>query len=297
MLPALATSVFLAVLPLSAVPAEAPPPAPAPTSTPAPTPPSWLKRITAGTPGKFPPPRPFNANYRITWSDLTAARVESQCVSDEKKNEIRTSVKAFTVGAARALYKLDATHLSIINRQTLRAIHLEQTEKQSKKQTAARVEFAADGATRWNRDLKKSEAEDTASRKPKRFAYPGLFDMEGTFLYLRSLPLANGDEQTILFMTSGNPYLATVKVVGRNRVKVSAGEFPAIECSLSLEKVTKQGSLEPRKGFKSAHVWFSDDADRVLLKAQSEIFIGSVNLELEKLEFPAPANPPRVPGK
>ena len=76
--------------------------------------------------------------------------------------------------------------------------------------------------------------------------------MNSALLYLRSLPMNNGDERTLALMTATGPYLATIKVVGRGRVRVEAGEFAAIECSLSLEKINKNGELEPRKGFKTA---------------------------------------------
>ena len=38
-------------------------------------------------------------------------------------------------------------------------------------------------------------------------------------------------KRTLLLMTSGSPYLVTVKVLGREPVQVKAGKFPAIECS------------------------------------------------------------------
>ena len=63
--------------------------------------------------------------------------------------------------------------------------------------------------------------------------------MHSALLYLRSLPLAKGDTKTFLVMVSSTPYLVTVKVTGRERVKTRAGEYPAIVCSLSLEKVNK----------------------------------------------------------
>ena len=138
---------------------------------------------------------------------------------------------------------------------------------------------------RVERDLKKDENDPTAVGRTHRLRYPGLYDLQSTFLYLRSLPLAQGDEKTIPLMTAGSPYLATIKVVGRNRVKVNAGEFAAIEVSLTLEKIRKDGTLEPRKGFKSAHAWISDDANRLLIKAESEVFIGTVDLELDQVTY------------
>ncbi len=285
MLSSLAISLLLGVLPLSAVAADVTPspPSESPTSKPTPV---WYSRVNTEVPGAFAPVRSFNATYSLTWGGMQAAHIDAQCVSSPAKREIRSTFKATTTGAARALYKLDATHVSVLDRATLQPVYLEQTELNSKKHTFSRVDFTPEEATRVDRDLKKDEHDPTALGKTRRYRYPGLHDMQSVLLYVRSMPLATGDEETLAFMTSSSPYLATIKVLGRSRVKVKAGEFTAIECSLQLEKINKSGLLEPRKGFKSAHAWISDDANRLLIKADSEVFIGSVSLELEQVTFP-----------
>lgn len=278
MLARLAILLFVVFSPVSVFTAE-----PAPGETPPVY--SWSSRLSPATPGAFAPPRSYTANYRITWGGVEAAQADVQVASPSAGSEIRTSLKSSTQGIARTLFKLDAVHLSVVDRSTFRPRFLEQTEHQSTKNSSTRVDFTTEGATRRTRDLNLAESADTNFHKPKRFPYPGLFDMEGVFLYLRSQPLADGDERTVLFMTSGSPYLATIKVVGRGAVHVPAGSFPAIECSLKLEKIGKNGILEPRKGFKSGRAWLSDDANRLLVKAESDLFIGTVQLELDKVAF------------
>ena len=274
---------MLGVLSTSATPATPSPPPAEPAKTEALPP--WYGRVNAGAPGAFAPVRSFNATYGLLWGDLQAAHVEVQCVSSPATREIHSTFKATTTGAARVLYKLDATHVSVVNRTTLQPIWFEQTELNSRKHSFSRVDFTPEEAVRVDRDLKKDEHDPTAISKPRRYRYPGLYDMQSVLLSLRSLPLAQGDEKTLALMTAGSPYLATIKVVGRSRVKVKAGEFPAIECTLQLEKIKKDGTLEPRKGFKSARAWISDDANRLLVKAESEVFIGSVSLELEQVTY------------
>ena len=112
-----------------------------------------------------------------------------------------------------------------------------------------------------------------------------MYDMHSALLYLRSLPLADGDQKTFPVVASNTPYLVTITVQGHERVKTRAGEYPAVVCSLALEKINKLGELEAHKGFKSARAWLSDDSDRLLLKIETQVFVGSVNLELEKIAF------------
>ena len=100
--------------------------------------------------------------------------------------------------------------------------------------------------------------------------------MNTAFLHLRSLPLENGERHAFVVMTAKSPYLARVRVVGRETVTTAAtGKQPAIALELGLEKIdTTTGVLKPHKFFKSARVWLGDDADRMLLRAESQIFIG-----------------------
>ena len=109
--------------------------------------------------------------------------------------------------------------------------------------------------------------------------------MNTAFLYLRSLPLENGERHGFVVMTAKTPYLVRVRVVGREAVTTpAAGRQPAIALDLGLEKIdTATGALKPHKLFKGARAWLGDDADRLLLRVESQIFIGRVTLELERL--------------
>ena len=77
-----------------------------------------------------------------------------------------------------------------------------------------------------------------------------------------------------------------MEVAGREKVKVPAGSYDAIKCQLSLQEVDKHLKLAPHQKFKRASVWVSNDRDRIILKIQADIFVGSVWCELESVEFP-----------
>ncbi len=283
MFPLLFTAFVLAVLPVSASPRTTP--AVPPDDAVEPTLPVWLSRVNSGTAGDFPPPRSFTASYRITWSDVEAGQVEAKCVSPASGADIHTVIKAASTGGARLLYKLDATANCVADRRTLHPLHFEQRQDAGGKHTYTRVDFTAREAVRTNTDPTAAAPADPAKAAPRHFPYPDLRDMHTALLYLRSLPLADGDEKTFPVFASNTPYLVTVKVLSHERVKTRAGEYPAVLCSLSLEKINKRGELEAHKSFRSARAWISDDADRLLLKVEAEVFVGSVNLELDKVTF------------
>ena len=182
------------------------------------------------------------------------------------------------------LYKLDATGTCVADRRTLRPVRFEQRQDASGKHNYTRVDFTSQEAVRTNVDPS-APPPDPSKSKPRVFPYPGMYDMHSALLYLRSLPLADGDQKTFPVVAANTPYLVTVTVQGHERVKTRAGEYPAIVCSLAREKINKLGALEEHKGFKSARAWISDDKDRLLLKIETQVFVGSVNLELDKVTF------------
>ena len=283
MFASLAAWCLLAVVPVSVTPQTAPAPDKGQS-------PAWLKTLSPLEPGTFPPPRPFEAAYRLTWSDVEAGRAEVRCAPGADGDTIRTTVKTATRGAARLLYKMDGLGVALADRRTLRPVQFDQKEDRGSKRNVAKVVFAPEGATRTllqtDKDGKPLPRPDAAKdARPKRFDYPGLVDIHGTLLQLRSQTLAAGEERVYAVMSATSPYLAKVKVVGRGKVKVRAGEYPAIECALSLQKINKRGELENYKSLKQARAWLSDDADRILLKVETQIFIGSVNMELESVKF------------
>lgn len=257
-------------------------------ATPYPSPaPAWLSRVNAGAPGAFPPPRAFKAIYRFSWSDVEAARAEVATSGSDASGEIVTRVTGRTEGFARALYQVDATHVAVADRHTLRPLRLDQTEVEARKHKSAHVDFSAVGAERTTEVIdKKSAHSPKTDHRTKSFRFPGMFDMHSGLLYIRSLPLAAGDKYTFITMTAGNPYLASVEVIGRGALKAANKQYPAIECAIGLSKINKRDELEPHKSFKSAHVWLSDDSDRLILKAEAQVFIGTVTLDLVSVSFP-----------
>jgi hypothetical protein len=141
---------------------------------------------------------------------------------------------------------------------------------------------------------------DTSAKKapePKKFECSrGLFDMFSALLYIRSQPLKHGDVYRIVVYPATNAYLATLTVADRGPITIGAGEYPAIKLDVQLKKIGKHRELEPHKKFRRASVWVSDDADRLLLRIEANIFVGSVFAELQSVRFPeksvASANPP-----
>ena len=121
--------------------------------------------------------------------------------------------------------------------------------------------------------------------KEKRFKFPNVFDLQTGLLFVRSQRLQAGDRYRFIVYPSTSAYYADIEVLGREKLKVASGSYDAIKCQVRLQGVTKKYELAPHKKFKRAYAWVSDDRDRVLLKIEAEVFVGSVWAELQSIEF------------
>jgi hypothetical protein len=189
-----------------------------------------------------------------------------------------------TIGFVRALWKLDVEQRAVANSQRLVPIEMQQTESYRSKKIFTHLTFTNNGVTRA-----RTEGEATnAETKRKQFAFPNLFDLHSAALYLRSQPLKQGSVYRLAVYPATNAYLATVKVTGRDKISVRAGSYNAIKLDLQLKRIGKHLELEPHKKFRRATIWVSDDAERLILRIDAQIFVGTVFAELQSVRFDNP---------
>ncbi len=189
-----------------------------------------------------------------------------------------------TIGFVRALWKLDVKQRAVANSQTLAPIETQQTESYRSKKLATHLTFTNSGVTRARTEDKGSNAET----KTKQFVFAKLFDLHSAALYLRSQPLKHGDVYRLAVYPATNAYLATIKVTGQDKISVHAGTYNAIKLDLQLKRIGKHLELEPHKKFRRATIWVSDDAERLILRIDAQIFVGTVFAELQSVRFDNP---------
>lgn len=237
---------------------------------------TWQSTLTPPTPGNFPPLRSLHATYSFGWSGLTAATANVHFSRTGNRCTIEGTAR--TIDMARALWPFDAEHFATADSATLRPLQVKQSEVERKKNAQTELTFDARGVT-----VKRTESK--SGTKLRRFDIPNLFDLQSALLFIRSQPLTNGSAVRAVVFPAKDPYLTTLTVEGREQVKTPAGTYNAIKCDLKLAKVGKNNELKPHKKFRKATVWVSDDADRILLRAEAEVFIGSVFAELQSVQF------------
>ena len=253
----------------------------------------WQNELTKPKPGSFPLPPEMKLHYRFGWgptkgggASLSAATADFT-FSHPSPGVLQTKGDGATTGVVRGLWKLDVAYTGQADSKTLRPIEFKQLE--TYRSEAKHTETTFTNTEVWRRRY--TTPTDPKIPKMKRFRFPYLHSLDSAFFFIRSQRLSKGDVYKFVVFPQTTAYLATMTVTGREPVTVKAGRFQAITCDFKLEEVGADQQLVPHQKFTNATLWVSDDADRIPLKVNSEIFVGSVMLELERQEIlkPTPA--------
>jgi Protein of unknown function (DUF3108) len=243
----------------------------------------WQATLSKEPAGNFPELRPLRASYRFGWSGVTAATGEIH-FAKPSNDRFELEGTGRTIGLVRALWKLDVTQRAVANSPTLTPIETRQSESYRSKKIATHLTFTNNGVTRARTE---GEGNNTET-KSKQFVFPNLFDLNSSVLYLRSQPLKQGSAYRMAVYAATNAYLASVTVTGREKISVRAGTYNAIKLDLQLKRIGKHLELEPHKKFRHATIWVSDDAERLILRIDAQIFVGTVFAELQSVRFDNP---------
>ncbi len=243
---------------------------------------NWEATVSRDPPGDFPELRPLRASYRFGWSGFTAATGDVHFTKPSPGN-LQLDGTGRTIGFVRALWKLDVNYQAVANAVTLRPIETQQTESYRSKKIITHLAFTNYGVTR-------ARTEDTGKgeTKTRQFNFPNLFDLFSAMLYLRSQPLKERAVYRVVAYPATNAYLATVTVLGREKVSVHAGTYNAIKLDLQLKRIGKKRELEPHRKFRRGTIWVSDDSERLLLRIEAQVFVGTVFAELQSVSFDNP---------
>ena len=242
--------------------------------------PNWQASLTRDPPGNFAALRPLRAIYNFGWSGLTAATAEAH-LTKSSDNRYLLEADGRTVGLARALWRYDVNFRAVDDASTLLPVETNQNETVRSKKMATHLTFSNTGVNR-------SRIENGVVAKGKGFSFPNLYDLHSAMLYLRSQPLQDRAVYRVVVYPTTSAYLATLTVTGREKLSVRAGNYNAIKMDLQLSKVGKELELQPHRKFRKATIWLSDDSDRMILRVEAQIFLGSIFAELQSVKFETP---------
>ena len=188
--------------------------------------PSWESSVTTSKgPGKFPPPPDVHLTYRFGWSGITAAEADVRLVN--KDGITKTTSSGGTNGFARTLFKCDIDHECVSQRESFLPVHIVQDEKYANQTVHTTIEFNPKSVT--------SLREVTPSKdppKPRTLEFYPVYSLETALLWLRSQPLNDGEREVMVVYANNAGYLGTIKVVGREKIRIGQTEHNASKSNL-----------------------------------------------------------------
>jgi hypothetical protein len=136
------------------------------------------------------------------------------------------------------------------------------------------------------------------SNKPEQPSVADPLDDASFIYFIRTVPLEIGRTYTFerYFRPDRNP--VRIKVLRRERVKVPAGTYQTIV----VQPMIKSKGIFSENS--KAEIWFSEDANRVMVQMKADLPVGSLNLYLTSarpptlslpLPVPLPTNPTTPP--
>lgn len=112
----------------------------------------------------------------------------------------------------------------------------------------------------------------------EKFDFPeGIQDMVSAFYASRNLDLSNaktGDTYTLSCFLDKEVWNLKIKFIGRETIKTDLGKVRA----LKFRPIVQQGRVFKKE--EDLNVWISDDKNHIVLRAQADILIGSVKMDI-----------------
>lgn len=241
---------------------------------------AWQETLTPDAPGPFPEVAPFQAEFRIGWSEIEAARAHAAVTRDSSK--VILTAGGGTTGWVRRLYQLDAVFDAQTDRQSLHTLRSDLVENYIARSLVTLVEGEG-GKLRSIREWKPPRGKPA---KWKDVKIAPVRDLFAGMLFIRSQPLAEGEIVRLVMFPGGSAFFVEIESRGAESVELVEGTREALRLDLKIQRVnTKKGNtLEPHSKFRSGKIWLSNDSDRIPLRAEVDIFIGYVFAEIAGLK-------------
>lgn len=241
--------------------------------------PDWLQEVNIPAKASLKQIPPSKLTYSMTWDGRVKAGGFTLLFGEkDSRYPKHFLVRSFggSTGWAHALFPYQFNYISFLHPKTLRPIMFVGTEEERKESDALSYQFNSKGVT----GTKKKTEDGVTKTKTTNFAYAHSLDLFSGLLQIRSMPLKNGETVVMPFHPVATPYLARVKVLGREKRL----NRDCIKLDISLQKIDDDLSLKDYKKLKSATIWLSDDQWRVPIEIDAKVFVGHVKIFLTEHE-------------
>lgn len=241
---------------------------------------AWDGSLTPPPAIPFAPVPPFEASYRFGWEGVPAGGAVVR-VTEPAPGRRAITAEGGPSGWVRSLWNYHARYQGEagLNGETPSWFHMD--EEVARGALVSDAWFPGNAVWVCHRFTRES--------KPWWFTpLPEIRDLFASMLLVRSLPLRDGDVIRLTTFPDRNPYLVELTLSGRETIRFAGRPLKAIRFTVriwSIETLGESaGRITPHRKFRSGRIWMSDDARRIPLKAEVDVFVGSVFAELAKLD-------------
>lgn len=211
--------------------------------------------------------------YKLRYGFITAAegtlKVLDSDLKFDGKSTFRLSVDAATSGTFDIFYKIRDHYDSYIDKINLKPYFYQENIREGS--------YRREDKARFSQGEQKVVATKGTFKTPNNQT----FDLVSTYYFARSLDISKmniGDEVKVNYFLGDEINQLEIQFVGRETVKTKLGKIRCLKFS---------PSIKPGRIFKKdskLYLWITDDGNRVPVKAQVEILVGAVTMEIKSAD-------------
>lgn len=211
--------------------------------------------------------------YKLKYGFITAAegtlKVLDSDLKFEGKPTYRLSVDGETSGTFDIFYKIRDHYDSYIDRTDLKPYFFQENIREGS--------YRRQDKARFSQDQKKVVATKGTFNTPTQQT----FDLVSSYYFARSLDISKmktGDMVKLNYFLSDEINQLEIQYLGKEVVKTKLGKINCLKFSPSI----KPGRIFRKDS--RLYLWITDDGNRVPVKAQVEILVGSVVMEIKSAD-------------
>lgn len=215
--------------------------------------------------------------YRLKYGIFTGAeanlRIEESGVKFDGKPTYHIVVDGKTAGSFDIFFKVRNRYESFIDRNLLTPYYYTENRREGKYRRTDKVTF--------DHDEKKITAQNGI------YPFKGqIFDLPSAYYFARELDLSKvkvGEELKLQYFSENKVENLGITYLGKETITCSLGTFNCLKFSPSIiaGRIFRKDS--------KLYLWITNDGNRIPIKAQVEILVGTVTLEIssaKNLKYP-----------
>lgn len=211
--------------------------------------------------------------YKLRYGIITAAEATIKVLNSDLKFDNKPTynlvVDARTSGTFDVFYKIRDHYDSYIDKDNLTPYFYQENVKESK--------YKREDKARFSQQARKVVSNRGTFTTPT----DQTFDLVSAYYFSRSLDISKlkqGDQFTLNYFLGEKIHQLQIRYAGKEVVKSKLGNIRCLKFSPSIEpgRIFRKDS--------NLYLWITDDGNRVPVKAQVEIIVGAVTMEIKSAE-------------